>query len=161
MTFGEVLSYLAVWSIVGSIAFSVFVVLAFRTGIVFTARNEEGSLKEKIPLRGYLAMMGFMFCIVGFMVLANFIGLSRKGYVLSFGALFSLNLALFLILFLFDTIVIDGLVIGYWRPGFFDLPDAMGWDSMKKHMLKSIPAGTVFGLVISAISTVIPFFALM
>ncbi len=61
MTFGEVLSYLAVWSIVGSIAFSVFVVLAFRTGIVFTARNEEGSLKEKFPLRGYLAMIGFLF----------------------------------------------------------------------------------------------------
>ena len=159
MTFGEVLSYLVLWSFVGSLAFSSFVVFAFRTGIVYSARNEDGLLKEKIPLRGYLVMAGFLFCIVGFLLLANYIGLASRGFQLGLGALFALNLALFLILFLYDTIVIDGLVIGYWRPGFLKLPDSMGWESMRTHMLKSIPAGIVFGLVISGISSVISFFA--
>jgi hypothetical protein len=33
----------------------------------------------------------------------------------------------------------DGLMLGYWRPAFLQLPDAMGWTSIKEHMLKSIP----------------------
>ena len=161
MTFGEVLSFLFLWSLVGSLAFSAFVVLAFRTGIVFSARNEEGHLKEAIPLRGYLVMGAFLICIVGFLVLANYLGLYRRGFQLSLSAFFVLNLALFLILFLYDTLVIDGLVIGYWRPAFLNLPEAMGKDSMRTHILKSIPVGVVFGLIISAISSVISFYTFM
>lgn len=158
MTFAEALSYLVLWSLIGSLAFSAFVVLAFRTGIVFTARNEDGLLKKNVPLRGYLVMVVFLLSIVGFFVLANYLGLAGRGFQLSLVALFVLNLALFLILFLYDTIVIDGLVIGYWRPDFLNLPDAMGKESMRTHMLKSIPVGFMFGLVISAISSVIAFF---
>jgi hypothetical protein len=49
-------------------------------------------------------------------------------------------------------------VLGYWRPAFLKLPDAMGWDSMKVHIIKSIPVGAFFGLIISLVSTAITYF---
>jgi hypothetical protein len=77
-----------------------------------------------------------------------------------FGHLFLLNYGHYLMLFLFDTAVIDGLVLGVWRPGFLRLPDAMGGESMKKHILISIPIGVVAGLGLSAISTAVSYFTL-
>jgi len=161
MSMSEIVPYLAIWGIIGSVIFSFFVILVFRTRIVYTAREEDGSLKEKIPLRGYLTSGIFLLCIVGFLVLANYLGLFRKGIQLSFGALYTLNLTLYLILFLFDTIVIDGFVLGYWRPAFLQLSEAMGWTSMKEHMLKSIPVGIIIGFIIALFSTLISFYLLM
>lgn len=46
----DVLSYLIVWSLIGCAGFSVYVVVVFRTGIVYTARKQDGTLKEKPPL---------------------------------------------------------------------------------------------------------------
>ena len=40
------------------------------------------------------------------------------------------------------------------------LPDATGAESMKKHILVSIPVGTVAGVGLAAISTVISYFTL-
>jgi len=158
MSTSEVVCYLATWGIIGSALFSLFVIFVFRTGVVYNARDEDGLLKEKIPIQGYLASIGFLVLIVFFLVTANYFGLIQKGFRLSFGGLYALNLVLYLILFLFDTIVIDGLVLGYWQPGFLKLPQAMGWDSMRKHMRKSIPAGAFFGLIITLVSTVLTYY---
>ena len=118
-------------------------------------------MKEKIPLRGYLTSAVFLLCIVGYLLLANYFGLARQNINLSFGALYLLNFALYLILFLFDTIVIDGFVLGNWRPAFLQLPEAMGWESMKEHILKSVPVGIAFGLIIALVSTTISFYTMM
>jgi hypothetical protein len=157
----EIIIYLATWGIIGAVLFSFFVIFVFRSGIVYTTRNEEGLLKENIPLRGYLTPGLFVLSIVGFLVLANYFGLARQNFRLSFGALYLLNLLLYLILFLFDTIVIDGLVLGYWRPAFLQLPEAMGWDSMKVHIIKSVPVGAFFGLLIALVSATISYYTMM
>jgi hypothetical protein len=161
MSLREIIVYLATWGIIGSAIFSIFVIFIFRTGIVYTTRGEDGLLKEKIPLRGYLTSAVFLLCIVGYLLLANYFGLARQNMQLSFGALSVLNFALYLILFLFDTIVIDGLVLGYWRPSFLQLPEAMGWESMQEHILKSIPVGTTFGLIIALVSATVSFYTMM
>lgn len=158
MSPGEIITYLATWGIIGAVLFSFFVIFVFRSGVVYTTRNEDGLLKEKIPLRGYLTSALFALSIVAFLVLANYFGLLRQNIALSFWALYLLNLVLYLILFLFDTIIIDGLVLGYWRPAFLQLPEAMGWESMKEHIVKSIPIGTFFGLIIALVATVITFY---
>jgi len=74
--------------------------------------------------------------------------------------LYALNLGLYLILFLFDSLVIYGFVIGLWRPAFLQLPDAMGAESMREHIQKSIPVGILFGLIISLVCTVISYYML-
>jgi len=71
-----------------------------------------------MPLAGYLASGGFLVLILLFLVTANYIGLYRAGYQLGFWGLYALNLGLYSILFLHNTLFIDGLVIGYWRPAF-------------------------------------------
>jgi hypothetical protein len=52
------------------------------------------------------------------LVAANYYGVIQNGYQLSFWSMYALNLGLYLLLFLFDTIVIDGFVIGSWHPAF-------------------------------------------
>jgi hypothetical protein len=136
------------------------VVIAFRTRIVYASRKEDGTLKQQIPLSGYLNMVFFLLAIIGFQVVANYFGLSREKLQVSFVSLFLLNLGHYCILFLFDSAVIDGLVLSVWRPRFLQLPDALGRKSMKTHILKSIPVGLVAGIGLTAVSTTLSHFTL-
>jgi hypothetical protein len=160
MTLAETLRYLGIWSAVGCIAFSLYVIVVFRTGIFFTARKEDGTLKERIPLSGYFNMLLILVIIVGFQVIANTVGIDRRGYAIGLLPLFLLNYGHYLVLFLFDTVVIDGLVLGVWRPQFLRLPEAMRGATMKEHILKSIPVGIAAGIVLTALSTTISFLML-
>jgi hypothetical protein len=157
MTVRDVLDYLALWSAIGFVLFSAYVVLVFRTGLVYTARNDDGTLKEHVPPAGQLNMLALLVAIVGFQVLANYLGIAREGYRVGVLSLLLLNLAHYLVLFLFDTLVIDGFVLAVWRPSFLQLPEAMGGESMRKHMLRSIPIGLVAGIALSAFSTAISY----
>ena len=56
MTREAALAYLATWGLIGIALFSLFVIFAFRSGLVYTARKEEGTLKGHIPLKGILAI---------------------------------------------------------------------------------------------------------
>ena len=155
MTMRDVLDYLALWSAIGFALFSAYVVIVFRTGLVYSARNEDGTLKDYMPASGQLNMLFLLVAIVGFQVLANYVGIAREGYRVSFLSLLLLNMAHYLVLLLCDTLVIDGLVLAVWRPSFLQLPEAMGGKSMRKHMLRSIPVGLVAGIALSAFSTAI------
>jgi len=111
----------------------------------------------QIPLAGYLTSAGLVL-VIFFLIAANYFGLNQNGFVLSFWGLYALNLGLYLILFLFDSLVIDGFVIGRWRPAFLQLPDAMGAESMREHIQKSIPVGTLFGFIISLVCTAMSYY---
>ena len=65
-------------------------------------------MPPQIPLAGYLTSAGLVL-VIFFLVAANYFGLNQNGFVLSFWGLYALNLGLYLILFLFDTLVIDAL----------------------------------------------------
>lgn len=157
LSFSEIVRYLLVWGTIGAVLFSLFVIFVFRTGLVYTSRKDDGLLKEKIPWTGYLVSIGFLIIITCFLVAANFFGLFQVGYQLSFWGLFVLNLGIYLLLFSFDTLFIDGFVLGSWRPVFLDLPDAMGRESMREHIKKSIPVGTLAGVIISLVCTAISY----
>jgi hypothetical protein len=126
---------------------------------VYASRHADGTLKEKIPWSGLLLMGGFLVTIVGFLVAANCIGLYRRRVSLDFGDLFCLNFTLYIILFLYDTLFIDGFVLGYWRPKFLKLPAELGRESMRGHMLRSIPVGLGVGILLAFASTMISYFA--
>jgi hypothetical protein len=157
MASNEILAYLFQWSLIGSALFCVYVVMVFRTGIVYTAREEDGTLKKKVPVSGILNMAGLLLAIVGLQVAANAVGVSGKGFRLAFLALFGLNYTHYLILFVFDTLVIDVLVLGIWRPAFLQIPDSMGRESMKEHITTSIPVGLAAGVLLAGISTTISY----
>jgi hypothetical protein len=153
VTSSQTIAYLAVWGIVGCLIFSLFVVVAFRSGLVWTARDRDGTLKRRIPLRGCLAMSIIPAGLLGLQLAANDWGLRREGLELDFWSLWLLNFGHYLVLFVYDTAVIDGLVLGVWRPGFLQLTDEIGQESMRQHILVSIPVGLVAGTGMTAIST--------
>jgi hypothetical protein len=51
-------------------------------------------------------------------------------------------------------------VLGIWRPEFLKLSDDIGAQSMKKHILISIPVGLIAGAALTAISSAISHFVL-
>ena len=158
MTLSAVLSYLLIWSLMGCILFFAMVVVFFRTGLVYTARKNDGTLKDEIPLTGKLAMLIIPISLFVFQVLSNNIFVIQNNLRLSYGQLFFLNLSIYLILFLFDTFFIDGFVLIKWRPDFLQIPAKMNNESMKIHILKSIPIGLFLGILLSVISTTTSYF---
>jgi hypothetical protein len=149
----EILSYLFTWGTIGCILFSIFVVVAFRSGLVYTARKDDGTLKDRVPLKGLLAMTIIPLGLFGLYLASNYLGLVRRGIFLDFWPLFLINFGVYVILFAFDTLIIDGFVIAIWRPAFLQIPEAMGRESMKKHILISLPVGLLIGAFLSFINT--------
>ncbi|MFZ2097238.1 MAG: hypothetical protein WAV05_11440 [Anaerolineales bacterium] len=160
MTSESVFYYLATWSVIGFIAFSAYVFVVFRTGLAYTARKQDGTMKEHIPLSGYINMFVLHITIIAFQYLANYLGLARENVAISFLSLFLLNFSHYFFLFVFDSVVIDGLVLSVWRPKFLHLPSALGSGSMKKHILISIPVGIAAGIILTTASTTISYFTL-
>ena len=155
MNFTKLTAYLCMWGAIGSLAFSLFVVAVFRTGLVYTARTQDGTLKRKIPLTGLLLMLSLLCGFIGFQVLANYLSLNDQEFKLSFFDVMRLNYWHYCVLFAFDTIVIDILVIGVWRPSFLRIPAAMNRESMKRHVVRSIPVGLIVGIMLVALSTTV------
>jgi hypothetical protein len=161
MTVNHALAYLAFWSLIGAALFSIFVVFAFRSGAVYLARKRDGTLKEKVPLSGILIMAGFLAAVILFFVAANFFGVASKHFSVGFWTLFTLNYALYLNLFAFDTLIIDGFLLSYWRPDFLRLSNELNKESMKEHIIKSLPIGTGLGLVFAGLTTTIAYYSFM
>ena len=92
-------------------------------------------------------------CIIGIQVASNYLGLGSRRAEVSFIGLALLNYALYIVLVIYDTLVIDYLVIVKWRPQFLMIPDAMNAQSMRKHIIASIPIAPAIGLVLTALST--------
>jgi hypothetical protein len=147
-----IFSYLLPWTLIGMFAFSLIVIYLFRSGRVYNARNEEGHLKEEMPLKGLLTMLAFLVLIVAFIALSNYLSLVRLGIDLTFWSLFGLNLAMIMLLIVYDTLVIDWWVIGRWRPAFLQLPDTMDRNQMKEHIRRSFVVAPLFALLLAALS---------
>lgn len=153
MTGSEFLSFLVTWGLIGCAAFSVFVVVAFRTGLVYTARKDDGTLKDRIPLQGILAMSILPVGLIGLHLVSNYFGLVKRAIALDYWYLFLINYSVYLVFFIYDTLVIDGFVLAIWRPALLRLSDAIGRGSMRKHILISLPIGLLTGALLSLCST--------
>ena len=160
MSAPEVLEFYLLWSVVGCLAFSVFVIVVFKTGVAWIARNRTGELKQDMPLQGYLAMLIIPLSIIGLELAANYVSLKRNGVDLRFQHLWLLNFGLYIILLLYDTLVIDYLVLLVWRPSFLEIPDELERGSMRQHLLLSLPIGVGAGVVITSLIALISHFVL-
>lgn len=160
MTLFELLLYLLLWGSIGSAIFTIFVILVFRTGLVWKTRNEDYKFKKEIPVIGFVAIATIPVGIISLQVLANYISLELQNISLDFLGLFVINYLLYITLFLYDTLVIDLVFLGVWRPAFLKLPDVKNdSSSIKHHILISIPVGLIFGLIVTLISSTISWLA--
>ena len=152
MTIPQIFNYIILWTLIGAAAFSMIVIYLFRSGRVYNSRTEEGHLQERMSLKGLLTMLSFLVLIVAFITFTNYLSLIRKSIDLKFWSIFGLDLVLIVILLIYDTVVIDWLVIGHWRPTFLQLPDIMDKEQMVEHIRRTFIAGPLFALLLAALS---------
>ena len=152
MTIPQIFNYIILWTLIGAAAFSLIVIYLFRSGKVYDSRTEEGHLQERMSLKGLLTMLSFLVLIVAFITFTNFISLFSQGVDLKFWSVFGLNLALIIILIVYDSLVIDWLVIGHWRPAFLQLPEAMDKDQMVEHIRRTFYVAPFFAFLLAILS---------
>jgi len=97
-------------------------------------------------------MVIFLIVVVAFIAGTNYISLISKGVEVSFWSLFLLNFAFIAILVVYDSLVIDWCVIGFWRPTFLNLPDAMDKKQMKVHLQRTLIVAPPISLLIAVLS---------
>lgn len=146
----EAIWYIAYWGTIGCIFFTGMVYILFKTDLVYTARDEDGKLKRNMPLKGYITMSIIPISIIYLQIQ----GWTSSLWLHSFGFndIFLVNYGLFFFLFLYDTLLIDILVLCIWRPSFIKIPDREGFTSIKHH-LWTLPIGSILGIIPTLIST--------
>lgn len=157
----DIFKYLVVWTVFGAVLFNVYVIFVFRSGLVYTTRHEDGTLKRQQSIRGVLNSLLLLALIVGLLILSNLYLERVATDGLSFLQFFTLNFGLYLLLFLYDTFVIDYYVIGRWRPSILKIPEDMNAESMNEHINASLKVGPIIGLVLAALSAGISFLFLL
>ena len=133
------------WSLVGTAGFTLLLILASVTKAFQLTRDEEGRLRKPMPLGGRVVMAGFILTIFLFLIAAVYFGLHMKGISLSFWTLWLMNFMIFFTLLLFDTFIIDILILVLWHPAFLKLPNTEMFTSATFH-LKTMLFGTILAL---------------
>jgi hypothetical protein len=112
--------------------------------------NPDPKTKKKGRIGSLIILIGIIIVQSGSTIssLENY--LSNSDFI----SIFVLNYALFLILFLYDTLIIDILILVLWHPEFMHLPDEEVFTSVSYHLKTLIP-GTILGLFITAISVIV------
>lgn len=150
----DILVNMGIWGLIGACFLNVIVVVVYKTGIVHTARNKDGTLKRRIPFVGILTMLVMVLLLVTFVVLFDYSTFSTWPNS-TFIDVFLTNFAFVLLLVLYDSLVIDILVLGLWKPTFLHLPEDVTLESMKFHVKKQFTLGWIFLFPIILISSTI------
>ncbi|PWI46737.1 hypothetical protein CEE45_15215 [Candidatus Heimdallarchaeota archaeon B3_Heim] len=149
-----VINYLLVWGSIGSVLFTILVVIFLLTGVLYAAvENPDPKTKRK-------GMIGSLIILLGIIFIQSISTISSLGSYrgnADFMAIFVFNYVLYLILFLYDTLIIDILILVKWHPNFLRLPDEEVFTSAKYHLKTLIP-GSILGLPLTAISVLLSVF---
>ena len=152
ITSPEFWTHVGKWSLVGVAGFTLMLILAIVTKAFQLVRDEEGRLRKPMPLGGWIVMAGFVLTIFLFLIAAAYFGLHMKGLSPSFWTLWLMNFLIFFTLLLFDTFIIDILILVLWHPTFMKLPDKEMFTSATFH-LKTMLFGTIYSIVTSFIGS--------
>ncbi len=145
--------------ICGAFGSAVFTILLFAiafTGIADAIRNEEGKFIKKLNYKsvaGFSLFITFLFGLLlwGNARLENMLDAELNLYVLwlnSFG--------IFMVIHLYDLLIIDYLIVIKWRPKFFNLPETAYYTQFKPHVdgfIRGIPFGILVSLIVAIITT--------
>lgn len=139
----------AIWFIVLAALFTGLIFWIFISGIVYQTRDEEGHIKKGQRLSKYTSMIVFAATLLIVLTLFNY----HLFYDTPPSIIKQLvwNFMFMMSLVLYDSIVIDIIVIGYLRPSILKLPDTMNLDSMKVHLVKTFTYGWMFIIPLTVI----------
>ncbi len=151
---------LGIWSSIGIVLFSIFVIIVFRTGFVWKSRDKDGLLKKKQSLTGKLSLLILPVSFILLQIAFSYFSFDKNSTA-SYWSIFIINYMLFGVLFTYDTFVIDYIVLSLWTPKFLKIPSTLNKDSMRKHILFSIPIGFLIGFILTLSSVSIFYYLLL
>lgn len=141
---------LGVSFLAGAFLLTLVVLFVFRTGIVYSNREEDGTLKKEMPLKGYAVMGLTLVLILAFLVLCDY--LAFRDVSAGLVRILIFNMLLITLLSLYDGLIIDLWVLGKVRPRILHLPDAVTMDSMKYHVKKQFTAAWALKIPLALVS---------
>lgn len=151
MLAADLLWFVIRWGVIGSAAVTAYLVIAWQAGLVSTVRDESGALR-RAPMAGVLTGIGSVLMFIVLLVLADVRELVGPGVDLPFARLYALNYLVCIFWLLYDTIVIDILIVVVWHPPFLRLPDREAHGSPAYH-LRTIPRGMILAAIITGVAT--------
>lgn len=143
---------------VGGIAclfFTVLLLIAAGTGIFDAVRDEEGKFKRPFSWKALLGLVLFLGGISSLLFWGNIRLINHSKEAINLMSLWLNAFGIFMIMHLFDLIIIDYLVVVKWHPKFLNLPDTLYYNSMRPHLegfLRGIPFGMVVCFIVSLIN---------
>jgi len=143
----------ALWFLAGVALLNSIVYLVYRTGLVYAARNRDGTLKQKQTWKGVLSMAGMFILIVLFLVSFDRVTFASKSA--NFFTVFLANFILALMLILYDSFFIDLFVLGKWKPEFLRIPEEVILQSMRYHVKKQFTMGWIIVIPLVLICTLV------
>jgi hypothetical protein len=136
----------------GCIGFTLFLALMSYGGIASAMRDEAGNFKKERSLKSVVGSIAFLCLLLGFLSVVNINYVSSLPTEPRFVKLWVNALSVFMIIHVYDLVVLDYLVIVKWHPKFLNLPDTDYYRTFRPHVigfLKGIPLGLIVSLVSS------------
>ena len=159
MNLAWLVDFVVTWGLIGSGVITLWLLGAWATGLLGEARANSTDVRERLGAPG---IVGVVVSIILYLVLigvADVAGIgTREG--LSFGRLWAINYLVFFFWLIFDTLIVDIVLVTLWRPRFLKLPDPAAHGSVAYH-LSTIPRGMVFGVLVSLVGTSVSWFVLL
>jgi hypothetical protein len=134
-------------------------VVQYLLGIENSLRNEEGNLEAGRSPAGLLLSVLVFSLLIGVPVIAILLA-DSSGYSLPFLGMWAMAYAIFVLVNLYDLIVLDYILVVRHRPSFITgLPDTPYYTTMKPHV-QGFARGLVIGIVLSLVSAILSWFIL-
>ncbi|MBI9051952.1 MAG: hypothetical protein JEZ00_21230 [Anaerolineaceae bacterium] len=137
--------------LLGATFLSLFTVWVYRSGAVHRSRHYDGTMNTKSDWQG--KVLSFLFLAIVIILLVIYDKTINCQQTLNFWQLSLANFTLMFILTLFDSFIIDLLVLARWKPAFLKIPDEVTVESMRLHVKKTFQLGWVIILVLSFLSS--------
>jgi hypothetical protein len=140
---------------IGSLIFTCIILLMLVTGIASEMRDEEGDFRKSFnwkTLIGGIAFISFLFSLLYIGNVNYIISLHEKPNLFQ---LWLNSFGIFLVVQLYDLIILDYLVIVKWHPKILKLPETEYYRTLAPHVkgfVKGIPIGIIASLVASLFS---------
>ncbi len=147
----------AIWFLIGAFLLNIIVLAIFRTGFVYKSREKNGTLRKKMPFKGFLSLLIMLILILLFFLAFDYFTFRNAGQI-KYIRVLSANLLLLLLLDFYDAFIIDILILTKWRPGFLKLNKEMTPNSMKFHVKKQFTAGWIMKLPLVFVSSSLFYF---
>ena len=135
---------------VACLIFTVLIATVGATGIADAVRDEQGRFRKKLTFTSALGLLLMLSFILGMLLWGNYRWIQFSDEPPTLLPLGVNAFGIFMVLHLYDLIVLDYLIIVRWHPKFLNLPDTDYYTSFRPHFigfLRGLPLGILLSFV--------------